>query len=66
MGGSIDSVSESMDRRMKEIMGQVDPEEYAVDVDAIDKEIDAELSKVKQPGDTEDAKPAQDREGDFG
>ncbi|AHE97186.1 hypothetical protein [Thioalkalivibrio paradoxus] len=66
MGGSIDSISESVDRRMKEIMGQVDPEDYGVDVAEVDRRIDAELSKVKQPGGTEGGKPAQDREGDFG
>ena len=49
MGGSIDSMSEREDRIFRERMGMVDPKDYGVDVDAIDKEIDAKLAKVKMP-----------------
>ncbi|AGA33743.1 hypothetical protein TVNIR_2083 [Thioalkalivibrio nitratireducens DSM 14787] len=60
MGGSIDSMSESMDRRLKKIMGQVDPADYGIDVAEVDRRIDAELAKVKQPAPKKDPKAGAD------
>ena len=49
MGRSIDSMTEGGDRFIREALDTVDPKDYGVDVDAIDKEIDAKLAKVKMP-----------------
>ena len=60
MGGSIDSMSERHDRFMGEMLGSIDPKDYGVDVDAIDKEIDAKLDKVKVPEGEKEPKAGAD------
>ena len=60
MGRSIDSMTEGEDRFIRETLGAVDPKDYGVDVDAIDKAIDAKLAKVKMPEREKDGKAGTD------